>query len=147
MPVDLSLDWDSGNTRHIARHGITAAEVEEIFAHDPADIGFETMEGEGRWTVIGHTNSLRFLVVVWTMRGQKSHPDHSFRGGQATAGRLCCRERTLNMEESRYRRTKVSKFATEAAEARWWDRNAKMVEKELVAALRTGTAQRGTAQR
>ncbi len=44
-------------------------------------------------------------------------------------------------------RTKVPKFATEAAEARWGDRNAKMVEKELVTALRTGTAQRGTAQR
>lgn len=42
---------------------------------------------------------------------------------------------------------KVPKFATEAEEARWWDRNAKMVENELVAALRTGTAQPGTAQR
>jgi hypothetical protein len=42
---------------------------------------------------------------------------------------------------------KVPKFAAEAAEARWWDRKAKMVEKKLVTALRTGTARRGTAQR
>lgn len=44
-------------------------------------------------------------------------------------------------------RMKVPKFAAEAAEARWWDRKAKMVEKKLVTALRTGTARRGTAQR
>ena len=49
--------------------------------------------------------------------------------------------------ESKSGKTKVPKFATEAAEARWWDRQAKMVEKELVTALRTGAVQRGTAQR
>jgi len=52
----------------------------------------------------------------------------------------------LNME-SKSGRAKVPKFTTEAAEARWWDRNIKMVEKELAAALKRGTAQRGTAQR
>jgi predicted DNA binding CopG/RHH family protein len=49
--------------------------------------------------------------------------------------------------DNKTRRSKIPKFATEAEEARWWDRNAKMVEKGLVTALRTGTAQRGTAQR
>ncbi len=44
-------------------------------------------------------------------------------------------------------RMEVPKFATEAEEARWWDQNAKSVEKELVEALRAGTARRGTAQR
>jgi hypothetical protein len=44
-------------------------------------------------------------------------------------------------------RMKVPKFATEAEEARWWDSNAGKVETRLLAALRSGTAQRGTAQR
>lgn len=43
-------------------------------------------------------------------------------------------------------RMKVPKFATEAEEARWWDNNTGKVETRLLAALRTGTAQRGTAQ-
>jgi predicted DNA binding CopG/RHH family protein len=43
-------------------------------------------------------------------------------------------------------RIKVPKFASESEEARWWDRNTKTVEKELVTALRTGTAKWGTAQ-
>jgi predicted DNA binding CopG/RHH family protein len=49
--------------------------------------------------------------------------------------------------ESKSRRAKVPKFATEAEEARWWDRNSKMVEKELAAALKAGSTQSGTAQR
>jgi hypothetical protein len=48
MAEALSFDWDRGNTGHIARHGVTPGEVEELFANDPADIGFETVEGEGR---------------------------------------------------------------------------------------------------
>jgi uncharacterized DUF497 family protein len=82
MAEDLSFDWDNGNTRHIARHAITVSEVEEVFANDPADIGFETVEGEGRWTVIGHTDSLRFLVVVWTMRGEGVRPITAFEAGK-----------------------------------------------------------------
>ena len=82
MSVELSFDWDSGNTRHIARHGITPGEVEEVFANNPADIGFETVEGEGRWTAIGHSNSLRILVVIWTMRGGAVRPITAFEAGK-----------------------------------------------------------------
>jgi uncharacterized protein len=82
MPEELSLDWDRANTRHITLHGIVAREVEEVFANDPADIGFETVEGEGRWTVIGHTDSFRFLVVVWTMRGEAVRPITAFEAGK-----------------------------------------------------------------
>ena len=48
---------------------------------------------------------------------------------------------------SKEERPKVPKFATEAEEARWWDDHKEMVEDELIAALRDGTARRGTAQR
>ena len=82
MAENLNFDWDRGNTGHIAGHGITTSEVEEVFANDPADIGFETVEGEGRWTVIGHTDSLRVLVVVWTMRGSDVRPITAFEAGK-----------------------------------------------------------------
>jgi uncharacterized protein len=82
MAEDLSFDWDPGNTRHIARHGVTPREVEELFANDPADIGFQTVEGEGRWTAVGHSNSLRILVVVWTMRGEAVRPITAFEAGK-----------------------------------------------------------------
>jgi uncharacterized DUF497 family protein len=82
MAEVLSFDWDRGNTAHIARHGVTPGDIEELFANDPADIGFETVEGEGRWTSIGHTRTLRILVVVWTMRGEAVRPITAFEPGR-----------------------------------------------------------------
>lgn len=40
-----------------------------MFANDAAHLALDA-EYEERWTSIGHTDALRVLVVVWTMRGQ-----------------------------------------------------------------------------
>lgn len=48
---------------------------------------------------------------------------------------------------SKAERPKVPKFATEAEEAKWWDDNQEMVERNLLEAMADGTAQHGTAQR
>jgi uncharacterized DUF497 family protein len=34
MPRAATFDWDGANTAHIARHGVTPAEVEQAFAND-----------------------------------------------------------------------------------------------------------------
>ncbi len=65
---DLSFDWDEANIQHIARHEVEPEELKQLFANDPIDIDFGVVDGEDRWTSIGHTNALRFLLVVWTMR-------------------------------------------------------------------------------
>jgi predicted DNA binding CopG/RHH family protein len=44
-------------------------------------------------------------------------------------------------------RTKVPQFATEAEEAKRWDDHKEMVEENLIQAIRSGTAGRGTARR
>src|SRR5262245_6912156 len=44
-------------------------------------------------------------------------------------------------------RMKVPKFATEAEEAKWWDERMDVVEEDLIAAMKDGTAQRNTAAR
>jgi predicted DNA binding CopG/RHH family protein len=48
---------------------------------------------------------------------------------------------------SKAERPKIPNFENEAKEARWWDDHKKMVEENLLQAMRDGTAQRGTAQR
>jgi predicted DNA binding CopG/RHH family protein len=45
------------------------------------------------------------------------------------------------------RKLLVPKFATEAEEARWWDKHKDIVEANLSEALRKGTANYGTVQR
>jgi hypothetical protein len=41
----------------------------------------------------------------------------------------------------------VPQFATEKEEAQWWDGQMQSVEDNLVAAIESGTAQRGTARK
>jgi len=64
----LTFDWDSANTEHIARHKVTPAEAEQVLINDPEDLDFAMLGEEERWTGIGHTNRLRILLVVWTIR-------------------------------------------------------------------------------
>ena len=63
MESDLTFDWDPANTRHVGRHGVTQIEVGEVFANEAVDIDYQVIEGEARWTSVGHTAAMRILVV------------------------------------------------------------------------------------
>jgi uncharacterized DUF497 family protein len=43
------------------------------------------VNGEERWTLLGHSNHLRVLVVVWTMRGELIRPVTAFEAGKRLA--------------------------------------------------------------
>jgi len=47
---------------------MTPEHVEEVFQNDPIMIDFEVVDGEDRWTVIGHTSTPQFIIVVYTIR-------------------------------------------------------------------------------
>jgi uncharacterized DUF497 family protein len=74
MADDIRFDWDEANTEHIARHDVMPAEIEQVFANFADDLDHDHSEGEDRWTSIGHGDSLRVLVVIWTMRGDVIRP-------------------------------------------------------------------------
>ncbi|MFN0168036.1 MAG: BrnT family toxin [Bryobacteraceae bacterium] len=44
-------------------------QAEQALSNEPIDFDYDVVEGEQRWTIIGHTNDLRVLLVVWTLRG------------------------------------------------------------------------------
>ena len=59
------LTWDSWNVTHIARHSVTASEVEEVCYGT-----FITQQGyAGRILAIGSTNDNRILAVVLEPQG------------------------------------------------------------------------------
>lgn len=68
MPGELKFQWDAANLAHIARHRVMPAEAEQVLASDPIHLDYDIVDGEERWTSIGHTESVRVLVVVWTIR-------------------------------------------------------------------------------
>ncbi len=79
---ELAYDWDTANVAHIARHSVTPEEVEQCFANDPMDVGGDVVDGEERFTGVGHTNVLRVLVLVWAMRGNAVRPITAFNASE-----------------------------------------------------------------
>lgn len=64
------FDWDEGNLEHVAEHGITPAETEQVILNNPVDLEFQIRNGEERIAQLGETDAGRILVVITTMRGE-----------------------------------------------------------------------------
>ena len=70
MADALRFDWDQANTQHVVSHHVTPEEVEQVFANDEMDIDYDVIGGEERWTVLGETDRMMVLIVVFTMRDE-----------------------------------------------------------------------------
>jgi len=63
------FDWDEANLGHVARHGVSREEAEQVISNDPVDGWRQVQDGEERFMQIGVTNAMRVLVVIITWRG------------------------------------------------------------------------------
>ena len=72
--IDLSkvvgFDWDDGNARKNERHGVSAAEVEQVFFNVPLLLLDDSRhsESEPRFHALGKTLEDRRLHVSFTLR-------------------------------------------------------------------------------
>jgi uncharacterized DUF497 family protein len=72
--VDLSrvlgFNWDAGNARKNEKHGVTQAEVEQIFFRKPLIIAADAKHSrsEPRYHALGRTDGERWLQVTFTLR-------------------------------------------------------------------------------
>lgn len=62
------FDWNHSNIDHIAQHGITPSEAEQVILNEPIDIEYQHHGEESRVAQIGETDRGRILVVVSTLR-------------------------------------------------------------------------------
>jgi uncharacterized DUF497 family protein len=60
--------WDSDNIAHIALHGVTPEEAEQVIQNDPLDLERQIQNYEGRFVHLGETNTRRILFVIVTVR-------------------------------------------------------------------------------
>ena len=73
--MDLSLilgfEWDDGNSRKNEKHGVTQAEIEQIFFRQPLIIAPDAKHSsrELRYHALGRTDESRWLQVTFTFRG------------------------------------------------------------------------------
>jgi uncharacterized DUF497 family protein len=71
----LNFDWDDANRDHLARHGVTPQEAEEVILGNPLDAELQTAEGSGgeeRILHVGETRKGRILELVSTWRDGKA---------------------------------------------------------------------------
>lgn len=78
------FEWDEHNEGHLAAHGVTPREAEEVFLSGPVWVP-DTRHGADRWKMVGRTAAGRALSIVVQVKdgGDMVRP---FTGWDCTAG-------------------------------------------------------------
>jgi uncharacterized DUF497 family protein len=61
------FDWDEENTAHIARHGVSLGEAEQVLEQDPLILRTE----DQKYLAYGQTEAGRYLLVVFAWRPKR----------------------------------------------------------------------------
>lgn len=76
IDLDLitSFNWDSGNARKNEKHGVTAAEAEQVFFNQPLLLleDVKHSQDEPRFHALGHAHDGRLLHITFTLRGEST---------------------------------------------------------------------------
>lgn len=69
----LVFQWDEGNSeKNVKKHNVENNETEEVFINDPVILPDRTHSGpEQRYYAFGVTNKGRYLLVAFTLRGNR----------------------------------------------------------------------------
>ena len=69
------IQWDRGNRAKCQKHGVTIAEIEYIFQHEPDILpDLNHSKDEKRFLAIGKTKEGRSLFIAFTTRGDEIRP-------------------------------------------------------------------------
>ena len=68
MPDVFRFDWDEANIGHLALHDVEPHEAEQVMFAEPVDLGYQFIDDEERWSVVGPTHAGRFLTIIVTLR-------------------------------------------------------------------------------
>jgi uncharacterized protein len=65
----VEFEWDDANVEHLARHGITPDEIEELF-EGPIVRRRGGTDAPDRFRVLGRTAAGRYLAIVYQQKGR-----------------------------------------------------------------------------
>lgn len=70
----VGFEWDEGNERKNEKHGVTRAEVEQVFLNAPLIVAEDVKHSqkERRFHALGRTDHDRLLHITFTERGNGS---------------------------------------------------------------------------
>lgn len=64
--------WDAGNLEHLAQHGISSFEAEELFFNTYAITPNKRSHGAGRFRIDGRTNAGRRIRLIFEDLGRST---------------------------------------------------------------------------
>jgi uncharacterized DUF497 family protein len=67
----LVFDWDQGNIRHLARHGVSPQEAEECYRNDPLVLEEQPFDDETRFLALSENDATLRLALVFTLRSNR----------------------------------------------------------------------------
>ncbi len=84
MRGDPQFDWDGQNERHLANHGISRADAEDVLSENHVLLEFQMEGSEQRWVAVGATRTGRILDIVFAVRGEAIRPITGWAADKAT---------------------------------------------------------------
>jgi uncharacterized DUF497 family protein len=81
----VEFDWDRHNERHLALHGISRHDAEDVFSGNHILLEFQGEEEEPRWIAVGATRAGLVLTIVFTIRGDAIRPITGWAAHKETA--------------------------------------------------------------
>jgi len=82
---DPDFDWDEQNERHLAIHGISRSDAEDVLSGNHFLLEYQIEGNEQRWVAVGATRTARILSVVFTVRGEAMRPITGWTADKRTA--------------------------------------------------------------
>lgn len=74
MKESREFDWDEHNEGHLAKHGISRSDAEDVLSGDHILLEFQTEGDEQRWIAVGATRAGRILNIVFAIRQSAIRP-------------------------------------------------------------------------
>jgi uncharacterized DUF497 family protein len=71
---DCDFDWDVQNEDHLAKHGISRSDAEDVLSGNHILLEYQMEGNEQRWVTVGATRSGRVLNIVFTVRREAIRP-------------------------------------------------------------------------
>ena len=74
MKESHEFDWDEDNERHLAQHGISRSDAEDVLSGNHILLEYKMEGNEQRWIALGATRAGRILSIVFAVRGEAMRP-------------------------------------------------------------------------
>jgi uncharacterized DUF497 family protein len=70
----VEFDWDVHNLKHLAKHGISRLDSEDVLSGNHILVEYQMEGDEERWIAVGATRAGRILEIVFAVRGEAIRP-------------------------------------------------------------------------